>query len=81
MDQIVTYLLMIQKFTNLRRKILILLWVQYLLENISKDWLVDNMKKFVFTGDVYDFSVDYYPIAIDDIKDIQKYLMEKYNTV
>ena len=39
------------------------------------------MKKFGFTGDVYDFSVDYYPIAIDDIKDIQKYLMEKYNTV
>ena len=81
MDQVVTYLLMIQKFTNLRRKILIFLWVQYLLENISKDWLVDNMERVGFTGDVYDFSVDYYPIAIDDIKDIQKYLMEKYNTV
>ena len=41
------------------------------LGNISKDWLVDNMKKTGFTGYVYDFSVDYYPIAVDDIKKIQ----------
>ena len=40
------------------------------LGNISKDWLVDNMKKTEFTGYIYDFSVDYYPIAVDDIKDI-----------
>ena len=49
--------------------------------NISKDWLVDDMKKTGFTGYVYDFSVDYYPIAVDDIKDINKYLMEKNNIV
>ena len=30
-----------------------------------------------FAGYVYDFSVDYTPIAVDDIKDIHKYLMEK----
>ena len=29
------------------------------LENISKDWSIDNMKKTGFTGYVYDFSVDY----------------------
>ena len=51
------------------------------LGNISKDWLVDNMKKTGFTGYVYDFSVDYDPIAADDIKDIHKYLMKKYNII
>ena len=49
--------------------------------NISKDWSVDNMKRTVFTGYVYGFSVDYDPIAVDDIKDIHKYLMKKSNIV
>ena len=49
--------------------------------NISKDWLVDDMKKTGFTGYVYDFSVDYYPIAFNDIKDIHKYLMKENNIV
>ena len=44
--------------------------------NISKDWSVDNMKKTAFTGYVYDFSVDYDSTAVDDIKDIHKYLMK-----
>ena len=30
-----------------------------------------------FTGYVYDFSVDYWTIAIDDIPDIHKYLMKQ----
>ena len=51
------------------------------LGNISKDWSVDNMKKTVFNGYVYDFSVDYDAIAVDDIKDIHKYLMKKNNIV
>ena len=51
------------------------------LGNISKDWSVDNMKKTGFTGYVYDFSVDYYPIVVNDIKGIHKYLMKKYNIV
>ena len=51
------------------------------LGNISKDGLVDNMKKMGFTGYVYDFSVDYDPITVDDIKDIHKYLMKKNNIV
>ena len=49
--------------------------------NISKDWSRDHMKKTGFTGYVYDFSVDYYAIAVDDIKDIHKYLMNKNNIV
>ena len=47
------------------------------LGNISKDWSVDNMKRTGFTGYVYDFSVDYDPIAVDDIKDIHRRLMKK----
>ena len=51
------------------------------LGNISKDWSVDNMKKTGFTGYVYDFSVDYDPTAVNDIKNIHKYLMQKNNIV
>ena len=47
------------------------------LGNISKDWSIDNMKKAGFTDYVYDFSVDYNAIAVDDIKNIHKYLMKK----
>ena len=47
------------------------------LRNISKDFSVDNMKKTTgLNGYVYDFSVDYDAIAVDDIIDIHKYLME-----
>ena len=46
------------------------------LRNISKDWSVDNMKDTGLNGYVYDFSVDYDAIAVDDIKDINKYLMK-----
>ena len=35
------------------------------------------MKKTVLNGYVYDFSVNYEAIAIDDILDIHKYLMIK----
>ena len=42
----------------------------FCLGNTSKDWSVDNMKKTGFNGYVFDFSVDYAAIAVDDIKDI-----------
>ena len=51
------------------------------LGNISKDWSTDNMKKTGFNGYIYDFSVDYDATDVDDIKDIQKYLMKKNNSV
>ena len=47
------------------------------LGNISKDWPIDNMKRTGFNGYIYDFSVDYDAIAVDDIKDIHKYSMKK----
>ena len=49
------------------------------LGSISKDWSVDNMKKTGFNGYVYNFSVDYDAIAVDESVDIRKYLMKKNN--
>ena len=51
------------------------------LGNISKDWLVDNMKKTELKRYVYDFTVDYNTIVVADILDIQKYLMKKNGIV
>ena len=51
------------------------------LGNISKDWLIDNMKKTSFNGYVYDFSVEYDATDNHDIKDIHSYLMKKNNIV
>ena len=47
------------------------------LANTSKDWSVDNMKKTGLNGYVYDFSVDFDAIAVDDILAIHNYLMKK----
>ena len=52
------------------------------LGNISKDFSVDNMKKKTgLNGYVYDFSVDYDAIAVDEILDIHMYLMGKNGIV
>ena len=51
------------------------------LGNIWKCWLVDNMKDTILNGHVYDFSVDFDAIAVDDIKNIHNYLMKKNNIV
>ena len=51
------------------------------LGNISKDVSVGNLEKTGRNGYVYDFSVDYDAIAVDDILDIHKYLTKKNNIV
>ena len=51
------------------------------LGKISKDWSTDNLRKSSFTGYVYDFSVGYDAIDVNDIKDIHKYLMKTNNIV
>ena len=38
-----------------------------------------NMKKTGLTGYVYDFSIDYNAVTVNDIKDIHIYLMKKNN--
>ena len=47
------------------------------LGNISNNCSVDNMKKTGLNGFIYDFSVDYDAIAVDDILDIHNYLMKE----
>ena len=47
------------------------------LGNISKDFLVDNMKKAGLNGNVCNFSVHYNAIEVGDLLDIHKYLMKR----
>ena len=47
------------------------------LGKIWNDWSVDNMKRTGFNAYVYDFSVHYDAIAVDDILDTNKYLMKR----
>ena len=80
MEQIVIYLLMVERLLNLKFKIL-KYCEELCLGNISKDWPIDNMKKTELKGCVYDVSVDYGYISTSNVLDIPKYLMEKNGTV
>ena len=51
------------------------------LENVSKDFSTRNMNKTGFNGYIYDFSVEYNAIDVENIKDIHRYLMKKNNIV
>ena len=51
------------------------------LGNISKDWSVQNRKRTGSNSYIYDFSVDYDAIAVDDVLDIHKYLTKKNELV
>ena len=78
MEQIVIYLLMVHKFKAKDSEIV---EIPLCLGNISKHFSADNMKKAGLNGYIYDFSVDYDTIAVDDILDIQKYFMAKNGIV
>ena len=69
MEQIVTYFLMVQKFTNLKQKIR-----NFCRSNMS--WK-HFRKETGFNSYVYDFSVDYSATDVDDIKDIYLIFDEK----
>ena len=43
--------------------------------------LADNMKKIELNAYVYDFSIDYDAIAVDDTLNIHNYLMKKNDIV
>ena len=51
------------------------------LGNILTDFSANNMKKTGRYGEYSRFSVDFTPIAVNDIIDIQKYLMQKNSIV
>ena len=80
-EQIVIHLSMEQKLINSKFKAKNSGLVASLLclANISKDWIIWN--KAGFNGYIYDFSVDYIAITVNDIKDIHKYLMKKNDIV
>ena len=50
---------------------------QFCLGNISKNFIVDNMEK-LYNGCVFDFSVDYDSINVDNILNIYRYFMKKH---
>ena len=77
MEQIVIYLLIVQKIIKFKTKDSEIVAYPLFLENISKDFSVDNMKKTGLKGYVYNFSIDYDAIAVVDILDIHKYLKKK----
>ena len=79
MEQIVICLSMVQKFTNLKQKILKSQKSNYAQERFQKIGQQVICKKAGFNGYVYDFSVDYDATDVDDIVDIYKYLMKKKN--
>ena len=51
------------------------------LGNVSKDLSASNMKKSGFNDDIYDFSVDYDAVNVDDILDIHKPLLKKNDMI
>ena len=79
MEQIVGYLLMVQRFINSKAKDSEIVVTSLCLRNISKDFSVDNMKKTGLNRYVSDFTVDV--IADDDILDTHKYLIKKNNMI
>ena len=52
----------------------------YVYETFEKNYLLIIWQKVGFYGYVYDFIVDYDAIAVDDILDIHKHLMQKSMT-
>ena len=51
------------------------------LGGLSKDYNKNSCKDTRLYGNVYEFSVDYNAIKVDDILDIHKYLMKKNNII
>ena len=77
MEQIVTCLLMVQRFIKVLAKDSIIVPNNLCLGNVSKDFSASNMKNIKFNGYIFDFSVDYDSIYVDNIKDIHKYLIKE----
>ena len=79
MEKIVIYLL--TEIIKFKAKDSEIVTTPLCLVNISKDFSVDTMKQTRLNRYVYDFSVDYDAISVDDILDIHKYLMKKNNII
>ena len=80
MEETVIYLLIVQK-SQIKANDSEIVASPLRLGNISNDFSVDNMKQTRFNGYVYDLSVGYDAISVDDILDTDKYLTEKNGIV
>ena len=74
------YLLTEQKFINLKQKTL-KSYQTLCLGNASKNFTSSNIIKTGLNGYIYNFSVDYDAIAVDDILDICRYLMKNNSMI
>ena len=81
MEQEAAFLLIGQKSLNSKQKTLRIRQLYYVYEMFqkTKDFPVDDKKYTGFYGYVYDFSVDYDTVAVDDTLDIHQYPMKKHN--
>ena len=81
MEQTVIFLLFCAEIIKFKAKNSEIIATPLCLGNISEDFSNVNMKKIGLLGYVYDFSVDYDAIAVDDMLNIHKYLMKKNSIV
>ena len=58
-----------------------IIWYNFCLGSVSKDFLKDEQNDFFLNGTVYDISVDHSSIKEEDILDIHQYLMDENNTI
>ena len=79
MVTIAIYLLMANKLLTLRAKNSESIKYPMCLGGLSKGYDKNCRKETGLYGNVYDFSVDYNAIKVDDILDVHKYLMKKSN--
>ena len=82
MEAMVSYLLVLQKYSSKKRYILKAKNSEIkdcglCLGNISKDFTINNMRKTGLKGVKSFVSVYFTPIDINDILDIHKYLMKR----
>ena len=58
-----------------------IIWYNFCLGSVSKDFIKDEQSEFFLNGTVYDISVDHSSIKEEDILDIHQYLMDENNII
>ena len=77
MEATVSYLLVLLTYSNSNQKNSEINDYALFLGNVSKDFIINNMKKTGWKGVVKYFSIDFNPIGANDNLDIHKYLMKR----
>ena len=77
METTVSYLLILQKYINLKQKNSEIKDYTLCLDNVSNDFTTNNMEEKAIGVVVKFLSIDFNPIDTNDISEIHKYLMER----